>query len=249
MERARETGDTLIAISSHGVRLDVRLDDPALTSTITPLLPPGWREAPDGEPDAELSLIRQGDARFMVFYGSESISAALDLDVALSFLEERIRGMIAAKADDRVFLHAGVVASGERALILPGDSFTGKSVLVGELVRAGATYYSDEFAVLGPDGLVHPYHGVGEAPVPAALVALTRYRPGAAWDPRPVPPGEAALALMSYVIPARKRPEATMRASRQLAESCRCVGGDRGEAGPVAGSLMTMLAQGIGEPA
>ena len=40
---------------------------------------------------------------------------------------------------------------------LPGHSFSGKSTLVAALVRAGAVYYSDEFAVLDPDGFVHPY--------------------------------------------------------------------------------------------
>ena len=34
-----------------------------------------------------------------------------------------------------------------RAIVIPGRTFSGKSTLVAELVRAGATYYSDEYAV------------------------------------------------------------------------------------------------------
>src|SRR5262249_57961124 len=43
------------------------------------------------------------------------------------------------------------------AIVVPGRSHTGKSTLVAELVRRGATYWSDEFAVLDDAGRVHPY--------------------------------------------------------------------------------------------
>ena len=64
---------------------------------------------------------------------------------------------VANYAPDRVFVHAGVVAWRGRALVLPGTSFAGKTTLVAELVRAGAIYYSDEYAVLDEQGRVHPY--------------------------------------------------------------------------------------------
>ena len=41
--------------------------------------------------------------------------------------------------------------------MLPAPSFGGKTTLVAALVRAGAIYYSDEFAVLDEQGFVHPY--------------------------------------------------------------------------------------------
>src|ERR671929_229610 len=53
--------------------------------------------------------------------------------------------------------HAGVVGWQGRAILIPGRSFSGKSTLVAALVRAGATYYSDEFAVLDERGRVHPF--------------------------------------------------------------------------------------------
>ena len=56
-----------------------------------------------------------------------------------------------------VFLHAGVIGWRDRAFVFPGPSFAGKSTLIAELVRAGATYYSDEYAVVDEDGRVHPY--------------------------------------------------------------------------------------------
>jgi hypothetical protein len=64
---------------------------------------------------------------------------------------------VANHAPDLLFVHAGVVGWHGRALIFPGQSFSGKTTLVAELVKAGATYYSDEYAVIDEQGLVHPF--------------------------------------------------------------------------------------------
>jgi hypothetical protein len=71
--------------------------------------------------------------------------------------ERRVRLTVAEFAIGKVFLHAGVVAWNNRALIIPAKSFQGKTTLVAELVKKGAVYYSDEYAVLDEDGLVHPF--------------------------------------------------------------------------------------------
>src|SRR5277367_3536052 len=42
-------------------------------------------------------------------------------------------------------VHAGAVLWRGRALLLPGGTHAGKSSLVTELLRRGATYYSDEY--------------------------------------------------------------------------------------------------------
>jgi len=49
-----------------------------------------------------------------------------------------------------VIVHAGVVARGDRAVVLPGHSGSGKSTLVAGLVRAGYDYLSDEMAAFDP---------------------------------------------------------------------------------------------------
>ena len=83
---------------------------------------------------------------------------------------------------------------------------SGKSALVAELVRAGATYYSDEYAIFDSLGRVHPYpkplslrgepdgraerHPIegwggrrGTKPLRVGLVVNTVYKPGARWRP------------------------------------------------------------------
>ena len=54
-------------------------------------------------------------------------------------------------------VHAGAVLFGNRAVLLPGKSFAGKSSLVAELLRRGATCLSDEYALIDGAGIVHAY--------------------------------------------------------------------------------------------
>src|SRR5690606_4458520 len=68
-----------------------------------------------------------------------------------------IRVRIGINTKDYVFLHAGTVGFNGKAVIVPGNSYSGKTTLVAELVKAGCEYYSDEYAILDRDGMVHPF--------------------------------------------------------------------------------------------
>ena len=54
-------------------------------------------------------------------------------------------------------VHAGAVMIDGRALLLPGSSHAGKSSLVVELLRRGASCFSDEYAFIDNEGNVHSY--------------------------------------------------------------------------------------------
>ena len=187
------------------------------------------------------------------------------LDVALGMLDAQIRIFVAARARDRIFVHAGVVARDGMALVIPGESFSGKTTLVRALVELGATYYSDEYAVLDDEGRVHPYprrlsirgddgsateeRHVGElggvvAAVRAELAAVvvTRYRPGAEWQPKRVSSGQGVLALLANTVPAHERPQESLRAVSRAVAGAIVLDGDRGEAGPAAESMLDALA-------
>jgi hypothetical protein len=266
MEAAEGTTTEPIRIESYGVRIDIRIDPPDLAAKVLPLLPPGWESAPDSFPDAEFALLADGSGHYLFSGGESGHTGAqrVDLDVALTFLELRVRSCVARWAPERIFVHAGAVARDGRALIIPGESFSGKSTLVAALVRAGATYLSDEFAVLDDDGFVHPYAkplwlrssegkrieeataealggAAADVRAPVSLVAVTSYVPGGRWDPSPVSSGEAALALMANTVPAQERPAEALRVVRRVAQRCRCVQGDRGEAETAASALLELL--------
>ena len=65
---------------------------------------------------------------------------------------------IRATGSSWTLLHAGAVAVGPRAVVLPAAMEAGKSTLVAGLVRSGATYLSDEIAAISPKtGRLRPY--------------------------------------------------------------------------------------------
>ena len=209
---------------------------------------------------------RPGLRRFHVLYeGSARIARTLALDEALDRLEEGVRLSVASRARQRLFVHAGVVARGGRAVLIPGHSRSGKSTLVAALVKAGATYYSDEYAVLDSLGRVHPFPRplvlrgpdgmsrrqpeeeiggrAGVTPLPVALVISTRYRPGGRWRPRRVSSGRGLLALLGHTVPARLRPREAVRVLSRVMDDASVLQGTRGEANDAALAILERLDQ------
>ena len=86
----------------------------------------------------------------------ESVSGA-SLSRVLAVFVSRIRLTIAEFAVRRVFIHGGPVGWKGKAIVLPARSFEGKTTLVAELVKLGASYLSDEYAVVDETGFVHPF--------------------------------------------------------------------------------------------
>ena len=184
-------------------------------------------------------------------------------EYALVTLDALILRHVALEAPEFIFLHAGVVGEGDRAIVMPGRSFAGKSTLVRSLVEAGAIYYSDEFALLDAAGRVHPHAkplsyrpagggrpvdypveslgAVGDTPLPVGLVVDTIYRPGAEWDPQPLSRAAGALVLLEHAAPAQDRPEQTLRHITRAIAGAAILRGDRGEADDTAGQLLDAL--------
>jgi hypothetical protein len=126
------------------------------------------------------------------------------------------------------------------------------------LVEAGATYYSDEYAVLDRQGRVHPYarrpsvrvrggkkrhpvpRGRGRRPVPVGLVVDTRYHAKGRWAPVPLSPGQIVFALLANTVPARDRPAEVLAVLARTAQSARGIRSDRGAASRTASTLITL---------
>jgi hypothetical protein len=192
------------------------------------------------------------------------IARSLDLESVLDTLESHARLLVAARSRRGVFLHAGAVAWQGRAIVLPGASGSGKTTLVAELVRAGAGYLSDEFAVIRGDQVV-PYpkslsvrdpHERGRQkplgvsalggwqerePTPVGLVVLAEFERGAAWRARTLPPGRALLSLLSHAVQARIAPREVLAALEGLVRSAPVVRVRRGEAREAARRILARL--------
>jgi hypothetical protein len=244
-----------MAVVTYGHRIGVRVSKAGALPLATACLPPGWKPAARPEVDCMYSLVVGGAGpktrRFNLLYReAKRLARSHNLGEVLATLEDDLRLHVATSASSRVFLHAGVVGWRGRAIVLPGRSFAGKSTLVDALVRAGATYYSDEYAVVDARGRVHPFPrplrlrvrpgelavrsspsepSVGKRPISVRLVALMRYEPGEHWQSRALSPGQALLALMESAVPVRNRPEATLKTLREIVTRAPVIQGVRGE--------------------
>jgi hypothetical protein len=255
-----------VAFEAYGVRCGVRVSHADALDRVTSVLPPGWRPAPSPIVDWLFSLwmgSSQGRVRgfHLLYAGIRQRARSLELDDVFTTLEADLRQVVAAHARQRVFVHAGVVGIGGQALLIPGRSCSGKTTLVRELVRAGAVYYSDEFAVIDAAGRVHPFAkplsirdgdrkrtracrveelgGVsGGPPLPVAAVLFTEHRAGARWRPVRQGPAQGLLELLRHAVPVRHRPEATLAALEKLVRRAVILKGVRGDAEATARALL-----------
>src|SRR6476469_10330058 len=153
-----------LSFESYGLSIGVRVNSPDVPADVLDCLPPGWQPAASPFVRYLVSLRlggagpRPGAKHFHLLYAGVQLAArTLDRAQALAALEDELQKYVMVNARDRVFVHAGVVGWKGRAILLPGRSMAGKSTLVRALLAAGATYYSDEFAVLDAKGRVHPF--------------------------------------------------------------------------------------------
>ncbi len=72
----------------------------------------------------------------------------------LPYLVWELTSLLLAGVGDRVALHAGAAALGDRAVVLAGRSHSGKSTLSGWLTHRGWSFLTDEVAVIDPTSLV-----------------------------------------------------------------------------------------------
>jgi hypothetical protein len=260
---AERTGVEEIAFEAYGVRVRVRAETPEVIERLAALLPPGAEPCPSETAETAMGVLTDTGGTYQFLANDRQVSRHVELPLALHLLENELRTYVGLHAPSRIFVHAGVVALDDRALVLPGRSFSGKTRIVLELVRLGATYYSDEYAVIDPDGLVHPYakslslrdqnqvqqdHHIaglggnaGDRALPVAAVVSTIFRPGAGWQPEQLTVGKGVLAMMLHTLAARSRADEALPALRRAVEGAVLLEGDRGEAADVAPKLLELL--------
>jgi hypothetical protein len=230
----------LLTAEAFGRRVGLRVPSDVV-SDARQWLPYWWRDA-DVEPEREWD-----------------VPSAAAAEYAIGELEL----WVGEYAADLIFVHAGVVSLNGRALLLPGRSFSGKTTLTVALLRAGATYGSDEYAVLDADGRVRPYPrplairgdgflrsrvpaaDLGAAtftdPIPVAAVAELRYVAGSAYEVEPLSPGRAVLRLFDNTLCAQSRAEAALDALVATTSGARAIAGVRGDVEQAVAPLLELL--------
>jgi hypothetical protein len=263
-----------LSFTSYGVRVGIRVNNPAVLGRLPGYLPHGWKPSPGPVVDELFSLIDGGSAagsnvrRYHLLYWEASrVVRTMDLGEVFEGLESTLDLAVAVRARHRLFVRAAVVGWGGRALVVCGPSHEGRGALAAALVRAGAVYYSDRYAVLDARGRVHPYPRplalgdesggrpprlpaealggrTGTKPLPVGLVALTGDRPGARWRPRALSAGRAVLGLLGHTVQARLCPGAVLATLGQAVAGARAFQGKCGGAEDLARSLLHQLGNG-----
>ena len=260
-----------LTFRSYGVTIGLRVNNAEVLNDLLTFLPPEWTPSRARTVNLLYSLMVGGASgrpnirRFNMLYANATrVVRSLEMDEVFQAFESHSHLYIAELAPRRVFVHAGVVGWKGQAILMPGRSFAGKTSLVAEFVRAGATYYSDEYAVLDAQGRVHPYsrplairpteggaskkHEVeelgghaGTRPLPVGLVLVSSYKAGAKWRPRPLSAGKGALALLDNTISIRRQPEAAFDVMERVVSQAHVLKSARGEARETVRSILNKL--------
>ena len=180
---------------------------------------------------------------YRLFVNGEGIASCRGKKKFFKFFDAIVRITIGEHAVDRVFMHAGAVGWKGKGIIFPAQSYQGKSTIVTELIRRGADYYSDDFAIFDKDGLLHPFPRIitmrtrdgqfrhydlpvesiggtpATEPIPVGLVLFTHYEAGAKWEPVKLTAGQGSLEMMPFVLPLRRDPKLSMLALNSIANS------------------------------
>lgn len=265
-----QTPSRLLVSSACGVQILLKTTADLVDCLPCPLIPLPDDSAVARQVFFEFSQTRSADGRpvFAVAQDGCPVFASGDVAIAAHALESRVHLQIAARTDRAVFVHAGVLEWRGRALVIPGPSHSGKSTLVAALVAAGAAYYSDEYAVIGLDGRVQAFPRLLRLrpdvaatsspapisrpaashplpPLPLGWVLNLRYSPAGVWNPKPLSPGRALLALLENTVAVRRQSELTLRTLRLAVEPALGWQSERGEAAATAHELLRLVDQSL----
>lgn len=257
------------ALETYGVRVGVRCDRADVLQDVRngllSVLPEGkYREIPYSMSRERFIIGKNKEHEYVFYRGRRKISATGNRLHFLRYLESMVRITIAEKAKDVVFVHAGVIAWNGVAIVIPARSHAGKTTLVAELVRLGAEYYSDEYAVLDAEGFVHPYlkplsmrrpgeneqtdtsveeiGGIeGRERRSVGLVLVTSFEQDARWDPVRLTAGMGVIEMLPHAIPASFNPEFTLNVLNKIANRAIILKIIRGEASDFAPKLLNYL--------
>jgi len=160
-------------------------------------------------------------------------------------------------------VHAGAVILSGRALLIPGSSHAGKSSIVAELIRRGAGYFSDEYALIDANGFVHPYprplllrNGrprqtptlpedfkahFADGPVQIGWILNLEYEAESAWSVQKIPQSEAVLNLLKNTPHALAESPAMTAAFLQAVAKAGCYSGLRGDVIPAADQILKLV--------
>jgi len=211
----------------------------------------------------ELSYEADGKIKLLQDGRLEGLDAVRDY--ITKYFNSIIRVAVAENAADLMFIHAGAVGWKGRGIVFPGTSFVGKSTLVAELVRQGADYFSDDYAIFDTQGRLYPFPRIlsmrrdepgytpyevtaeelggkiGVGPLLVRAICFTEYTPEAAWTPLQRTPGQGALDLVPFTFSFVNRPEFSLGVLNKITENAIIISSQRGSADKFAKTFLNFV--------
>jgi hypothetical protein len=259
-----------LSFNAFGVRIGVRVSTQELLQCVIAHLPAGWIPEKSMKVERLYSVIgrnvglRSSVRPFSILYGdAQQLARSLSLENLYEALEADIDVYLAQASSQRLFVHAGVVAWKGQVIVIPGRSQSGKTTLVRAFLKAGASYYSDEYAVFDAYGRVYPFpralsirgennqtsrvsaerlgSSTGSKALPVSMITLTSYQAGAQWKPRVLSPGRGVLGLLVNTPIARREPQRTLATLGKVAKRIPILESTRGEASETVASILRIV--------
>ena len=254
--------------NSYGVNIEIHSNDrdvlASAAETVRIGLLGNLGKSKPGSPAVRFDLVVSPKGMVKLLQDGERLSTSPAGWKFDKFFDGIVGAAVGANAPGLVFLHAGVVGWKGKAIVMPANSFDGKSTLTTALVRQGAEYYSDDFAIIDGQGLVRPFARtismrtdekkmklydikpnkigrVGRKPIPVSTLVFTRYRRTGKWRPQEITPGQAVLKMVPHTLPIRVNPEFSMRVLNNLAQRAILISSTRGEADIFAQNLLNYV--------
>lgn len=241
-----------ISVSSNRTKLLERIK-----KEMPYILPIKWTEIPVEKAEHHFQFLKDyKTSKFSALKDDETIVANGDFTRSLDLLISRIRLTIAEFAEQIIFLHAGVIGWQNRAVIIPGKSFAGKTTLVAAFAKMGCEYFSDEYAMIDKDGLVHPFpkrlsiRGIvddytqvdfdveklggkrAQEPFPVGCVLVAEYKKERKTKPKlkEITLGEGVMASIANSISIRQNPKFVIEVLNKALQNSVVLKTERGEA-------------------
>jgi hypothetical protein len=219
-------------------------------------------EAKAGKPDVAIR-IDQAAGKFVLSVGDDLVASDIEARALVRDLIQALDEAVVQRLTALRAIHAGAVEWSGRVLLFPGATHAGKSALVTELLRRGATYFSDEYALIDAEGLVHPYprpllvrdggaeqHPVlarelntpiGDAPAPVGGIFALAYGKENEWSVAAVSQGEALMTLLRNTPHALAESPEMVAAFQRAVADARCFAGTRGDAADAVDKIRALV--------
>jgi hypothetical protein len=252
-------------VRAFGVNICVEADSPDALAVLDRYIFTSLPRVDSARIEPDLSVrIAQAAGEFHLLCEGSEVASATDAAQLIPHLFHVLDDIVIRRLAPLKAVHAGAVVWGGKAILLPGSTHSGKSSLVAELLRNGAAYLSDEYALIDAQGMVHAYPRpilardrdgfqsarlpgecgaqIADAPVRVGWVLTLAYDPEASWAVDEVSQSVALISLLRNTPHAMADSPEMLPAFERAVAGAVCFMGRRGDAPAAAAAILELIA-------